>query len=57
MQTPDTYKYKISIMVTEEQNVSNSLFDALDVIGGKWKLCVIVAVREVTNDLEILESI
>lgn len=36
-------------MVTEEQNTPNSLpplKNALDVIGGKWKLCVVVAVRE-----------
>jgi DNA-binding HxlR family transcriptional regulator len=39
-------------MVIEEQNASNSLSpvrDALDVIGGKWKLCVIVSVREGNN--------
>ena len=36
-------------MVTEEQNAPNSLSsvrDTLDVIGGKWKLCVFVSVRE-----------
>ena len=36
-------------MITEEQNTPNSfspLKNALDVIGGKWKLCVIVAVWE-----------
>jgi DNA-binding HxlR family transcriptional regulator len=36
-------------MVTEKQNTPGSfspIRDALDVIGGKWKLCVIVAVRE-----------
>jgi DNA-binding HxlR family transcriptional regulator len=36
-------------MVTEEQNTPSSFSpvrDALDVIGGKWKLYVIVAVRE-----------
>ena len=36
-------------LVTEEQNAPNSLSpvrDALDVIGGKWKLCLIVSVRE-----------
>jgi DNA-binding HxlR family transcriptional regulator len=36
-------------MITEEQNTPNSLSPlktALDVIGGKWKLCVVVAVRK-----------
>lgn len=36
-------------MVTKEQDTPNSLSplkNALDVIGGKWKLCVIVAVLE-----------
>lgn len=36
-------------MVTEEQNTPNShssIKNALDVIGGKWRLCVIVAVRD-----------
>jgi DNA-binding HxlR family transcriptional regulator len=40
---------KMKTIVTEEQTTPNSLSsvrDALGVIGGKWKLCVIVAVRE-----------
>jgi DNA-binding HxlR family transcriptional regulator len=46
-------------MITEEQNTPNSLSPlktALDVIGGKWKLCVVVAVRKGNNDLGILEN-
>jgi DNA-binding HxlR family transcriptional regulator len=48
-------------IVTEEQNAPSSLSpvkDALGVIGGKWKLCVIVAVREGNNRFgEIRKSI